>query len=216
MGLTEKKLDKISLSTANILTAEIGVLEERVNWLTDNLNLNENDIVKIVQKQPYILSFRSDINLDPKLDYLQNRLHLDKKSLQKMIMSYPSVLCRGTEENIEPKLDWLQQRLDLDDASLSKMIQLMPSLLSLNVDTNIEPTINFYVGVLGEGEALAFLQQDPIMITYSLEKRLKPRIEQARDAGMIIDTKCLQQIGKLTNDKWQKSLAAQVKKMVNN
>ena len=52
LGFSEDKLGKRS---ANILTAEIGVLDERVNWLKDRLNLKENEIKKITQQQPMIL-----------------------------------------------------------------------------------------------------------------------------------------------------------------
>ena len=44
LGISEDKLDTRS---ANVLTAEIGVLDERVNWLKDRLNLKENEIKKI-------------------------------------------------------------------------------------------------------------------------------------------------------------------------
>ena len=40
----------------------------------------------------------------------------------------------------------------------------------------------------------------------SLEKRLKPRLEEAIDAGMIVNSKCLQLIMKYTDNEWAKKM----------
>ena len=113
---------------------------------------------------------------------------------------------------MEPTLEWLQQRLRLDDAAVSEMIQKLPALFGCNVDTNLKPTLNFYIDALGDKrEACALVIDRPNLFGYSLEKRLKPRLEDARDAGIVIDSGCLSRIAMYTNDKWQKSLAFQTK-----
>merc|ERR1719291_911291 len=123
-----------------------------------------------------------------------------------MIKRRPS-LFGHTVENIELKLGWLQHRLDLDDAAVSKLVQQCPPLLGCNVHTNLEPTLNFYIDALGEeGEALALVVRDPRLFSLSLEKRLKPRLEEARNAGLLIDSGCLLRIGKYTNKTWHASL----------
>jgi len=315
LSFSEDQLDKIleKEGGGNILTLEIGVLEERVHWLTSRLDLKKNEIKKIAQKKPDILAFQPDENLAPKLEYLQTRLLLDDKSLRKLILTVRNVLEMSTEDNIVPKLDWLQQRLDLDDAALSKMIQKcptlfcysvdtnieptldwlqnrldlvdpavgkilqrhptiicmridamepklnwlqqrlnlndaqlsrmiqrlpsllgcsvdanieptlnwlqqqldlddasvskmiqkMPPLLACNIDTNLKPTLDFYINALGdEEEALRIVIRDPSLFTYSLKNRLNPRLEEAQDAGMTIDSGCLKCIAKYTKDQW--------------
>ena len=104
---------------------------------------------------------------------------------------------------MKPTLNWLQQRLNLNDASVSKMIQKQPSLLAFNIDTNLKPTLDFYINALGnEEEALCMFVPDPSLFTYSLKNRLTPRLEEAQDAGMTIDSACLRRIAKYTNDRW--------------
>ena len=83
LGFTEEKVNKIETSVYNMFTLEIGVLDERVNWLKDRLNLKENEIKKICQQQPLILGLKSS-SLIPKLDYLTTKLLLDDKSLRKL------------------------------------------------------------------------------------------------------------------------------------
>jgi len=286
LGFPEDKLK--NPRTRKQLTKEIGVLEERVNWLKQRLKLEENEIKKIILSNICILGFVSEDNIEPKLDYLQQKLQLDDKLLRKIIMTNPSILNYSTEDNLEPKLNWLQQRLDLDDAAVSKMIQRspqilgysipdkieptlhwlqkrldlddkalskmirqsprilgssipknleptlqwlqqrlsladeglsnlvqsMPTLLSCSVDTNLEPTLNFYIEALGEeAEALSLVIQNPVLFSISLERRLLPRLEEARDAGLVIDAACLRRMGINPEKQWQASIAFQARKL---
>ena len=129
-----------------------------------------------------------------------------------MIQKWPAILCLSIPDNIEPKFKWLQQRLSLTDDELSKLIQKLPPLLGCNINTNLEPTINFYIDALGdESKALAFVIRDPSSLSRSLEKRLKPRLEEARDAGMIIDSTCLNSIMVRTEDQWAKKMLKEMK-----
>ena len=52
---------------------------------------------------------------------------------------------------------------------------------------------------------------DPSSFNRSLEKRLKPRLEEAQDAGMIVDSKCLQLIMKYTDNQWAKKIIKEMK-----
>ena len=321
LGVSEAKMEKLSRNLYNIVTLEVGVLDERADWLTERLGLTKNEMKKIAQSRPSLLRSRPHENLAPKLDYLQTRLLLDDASLRKIILACPRVLDYSIKDNVEPKLDWLQQRLDLDDTAVGKMIQRNPALLSYsvedniepklewlqqrldldeakvskmiqrlpaffcysvednlepklewsrqrlglkdaaaaeilrrchsifsqsvenmepklewlqqrldlddaalsnmiqqfptffncNVDTNLKPTLDFYIDALGEKQALALVVDRPSLFSYSLEKRLKPRLEDAREAGIVIDSACLKRIAKCTNEEWSKSLDFQVK-----
>ena len=83
------------------------------------------------------------------------------------------------------------------------MIQRLPSLFCYNIDSNLEPTLNFYIDALGEeSTAISFVTKNPSSLRMSLEKRLKPRLEEAQAAGMKIDSTCLQYIWRDTNDQW--------------
>merc|ERR1719291_291553 len=125
-----------------------------------------------------------------------------------MIRRYPNIFGLSIGDNIEPKLDWLQKRLSLNDSELSNFVQKFPSLLNFNVDTNIEPTLNFYIDALGdEDQALNLVIRRPALISLSLENRLKPRLQEAQDYGMTIDSGCLTRIGSYTNKQWSRSLA---------
>ena len=77
----------------------------------------------------------------------------------------------------------------------------------------VEPTLNFYIDAMGdESEALALVTRDPRSLSRSLEKRLKPRLQEAQDAGMIIDSKFLNSMMAYTEDGWNKRLLKEIDK----
>ena len=85
------------------------------------------------------------------------------------------------------------------------MMQKHPPLFGYNIDTNLEPTLDFYIDTLGDkSEALALVTRNPVAFGVSLEKRLKPRLKEAQNAGMSINTKLMNLIMVYTKEKWDK------------
>merc|ERR1719287_105118 len=168
----------------------------------------------MMRRWPNLCAYSVEDNLEPKLDWLQQRLHLDDAEMSKMIRIQPSLLGCSVEDSLEPKLEWLQQHLSLDDAALSNMIQQFPVLFSCNAETNLRPTLDFYIDALGDTRgALALVVGHPNVLSLSLERRLKPRLQEARGAGIVIDAGCVTRIALFTNEKWSKSLAFQIEQL---
>jgi len=208
--LDERRLTKLIISFPNVITMSIqDNIEPTLDWLQHRLSLTNEQLSKVIQKRPSILSLSITDNIEPTLDWLQQRLTLDDTALSKIIQQMPPILGLSMSDNIEPKLDWIQERLSLTDEQLTKMIQRYPALLTCSIDSNIEPTLNFYIDSLGRDEAISFVIKNPSSFGRSLEKRLKPRLEEAKDAGMKIDSKLLYQLIFFTNDKWNDRLELQ-------
>ena len=177
-------------------------IEPTLVWLQQRLLLDDVALSRLIILSPGPLTLSIPDNMEPKLDWLQQRLSLTDDELSKLIQRLPALFGYNIHTNIEPKLDWLQQRLSLTDEQLSKMIQRLPSLFCYNIDSNLEPTLNFYIDALGDETAISFVTNNPSSLGMSLEKKLKPRLEEARAAGMKIDSTCLQHIWRDTIDKW--------------
>jgi hypothetical protein len=118
------------------------------------------------------------------------------------------------EDNLEPKLSWLQERLSLDDKSISFVVQRMPALVGYGIASNLEPTLKFYEDCVGSVAARTMIANNPMLFTYSLEQRLKPRLAEAQEAGIHIDTGTLNRIAKMTAEKWSNSMAFQETKLL--
>ncbi|KAL7542910.1 hypothetical protein ACHAXR_012758 [Thalassiosira sp. AJA248-18] len=178
LGFTEDKVQKMNENT-NILTLDVGVLEERANWLQQRLDLEDgtNQLKKIVQQQG-ILGKRTDTNLGPTLDYLQTRLLLDNNSLKKLVLLAPHILGCSIEENIEPKLDWLQERLALNDIQLGKMISRQPYTLGCSITDNLAPTLYWLQQRLSLDDSTIskIIQSNPQIMHLNIESNLEPKL----------------------------------------
>ena len=183
-------------------------MEPTLEWLQHRLSLTNEQLSKVIQKRPTIISLSIIDNTEPKLDWLQHRLSLSDEELSKMIQRYTALFNYNVEGNLEPKLVWIQDRLSLTDEQLTTMIQHLPALLGYDIHNNLEPTLDFYINVLGdESEAISFVTKNPSSFGFSLEKRLKPRLEEAQSIGMKIDYTCLYYITRHTNDEWNRKVA---------
>ena len=211
LGLDDNQIKKVIQSQPTILNislkSDMG-LSPKIDWLQKRLILDQKSLAKMITKSPNILTMSIKDNIEPTLDWLQKRLlDLDDASLSKMIQKLPTILAYSIPNNMEPTLDWLQERLSLTDDELSKIIQTQPALFGYNIPNNLEPTLNFYIDALGdENEALALVTGDPHSFTYSLEKRLKPRLTQALDVGMVVDYSCVYHMMKCTNEQWSRKV----------
>jgi hypothetical protein len=184
-----------------------------LDYLQERLLLDDATLSKTVKRFPSALGLSISDNLEPKLDWLQKRLNLDEAQLGKLILKAPSILNLSIPDNLEPKLNWLQGRLSLDGDELAKLIAAQPPLLGLSIPTNLEPTLDFYqecIGIEGTKELLA---RHPVLFMASLERRLKPRLEQLKGAELEVDAGSLQRMTKYTEAQWQASLVYQTKKL---
>ena len=164
----------------------------------------------MIQSKPQILGYSTD-EMNRKLKWLQTRLSLSDTELTKMMKRMPQIMGISILNNMEPKLNWLQQNLYLTDEQLSKMMQQHPPLFGYNIVTNLEPTLDFYIDTLGDkSEALALVTRNPVAFGVSLEKRLMPRLKEARKSGMTIDAKLMNLIMVYTKERWDKKVAKQL------
>jgi hypothetical protein len=58
------------------------------------------------------------------------------------------------------------------------------------------------------------IAHNPRLFGVSIEKRLQPRLAEAQEAGIPIDTQTLEQIGQYTDENWSTSMAFQETKLL--
>mmetsp|Transcript_3980 Transcript_3980/g.6119 ORF Transcript_3980/g.6119 Transcript_3980/m.6119 type:complete len:403 (-) Transcript_3980:20-1228(-) len=205
LRLDDRQLAKLICRAPYTLGCSVSEnLEPTLVWIKLRLNvLDDFSISRVVQKMPRILHLNIEANLEPKFDWLQHQFNLDDEALGKMVQRSPTFLGLSID-TWEVKLDWIERRLHLSDQELSEFIVRYPCLLNCNIESNLDLTLNFYIDALGnESEAAKLVTNNPSLLAYSLEKRLKPRLQESRDAGILIDAGCLRRIGQYTNDYWE-------------
>lgn len=214
LNVTEVQLGKLVTKAPSILNLSIeDNLEPKIEWLQERLNLDEAQVGKLTVKLPNVLVLSIKENLEPKLDWLQSRLNLTDAQVSKIARAFPSIFSFSVSA-LEPALRWLQESLSLEDTGLTKLVVAQPALLCLDLETNLEATFNFYKECIGDEETQLLLTRNPVLFMASLERRLKPRLEQAEEAGLAIDSGCLRRIAKSTEEEWQSSLVFQQRKVL--
>jgi len=208
LHLDDRKLTKLICRAPYTLGCSVSEnLEPTLDWIQCRLNaLDDFTVSRIVQKMPRILHLNIEANLEPKFDWLQHQFNLDDDALGKMVQRSPTFLGLSID-TWEVKLDWIERRLHLTGDDLSKFILKAPSILNCNIESNLDLTLDFYIDALGdEREAVRLVTNNPSLLAYSLEKRLKPRLQETRDAGILIDAGCLRRIGQYTDDYWKMAI----------
>ena len=131
------------------------------------------------------LLLRNSTSLSKKADSIQAALSLSDEELSDLVAKYPSILSVSTEKNLRPKLQYLRTRFQLDDDSLKNLLLNQQPLLGLS-EGNIEDKFQFYSNLIGEREAKRLVVKSSNLLTKSLEKRLKPRLEEVEKMGVKV------------------------------
>ena len=199
---TAAALREVVLRAQGFLTLSVDTLEEKFRWF--ELKIGCETAIKRIRRYPSILMF-SIQNNDSKLSWFKKRLQLNDEEAGKLLKHVP-LLKLSIEHNVEPKLNYLQSRLALNDEQLGRMACSLPSILSCHIENNIDPTFEFYTDLLGEKEGTRLISNDPRFLSYSLEKRLKPRLAEASSLGMIVDKTSIEYLAKCTDERWSEKL----------
>ena len=147
------------------------------------------------------------------MDWLQERLSLDRDQLRRIVKLQPQLLVYKMEETLEPRLVWLKNRLEINKEEVLKhLVVRAPNILTLSIK-NLEPKWNFLQSQLGDSSAVDAIVHCPILLACSLEARLKPRMEEASDNGIVLDVRCLNRIATYPEKTWAASVGYQVRKM---
>ena len=211
LGLNTTKVTKIIRAMPLILTCNFNTtIEPKLTWLEETFDLNQADLARVIQRRPSLLiGFGVNETLVPKTLWLQQRLHLDDTTLRKIVKLCPAILTFSSDK-IEPCLQWLQQELALDDPlALRKFVAGAPCTLGMNTTNNLQPKLDFYKQCLGDEEGSSLVRNNPVLLAVSLEKRLKPRLQEAIKAGIKVDYSEMYKIGMHTPARWQNYIEGQ-------
>ena len=212
LGLDDGQASRMIRRFPTILEHSIAEkLEPTLEWLEKRLSLTDEGLSRILRRMPNLFSCSVDDNLALKFNWVKQRLHLHDEAVSDLIRRYPPILGCSISDKLKPTLDWIQRRLLLSHFELAVVVQRMPSLVGYSVATNMEPTLNFYIQALDDEEkAITLLVEHPVLLGASLDKRLKPRLEQGRKIGLTIDVGCMRRIGKYTDKQWEASIFRRV------
>ena len=185
----------LTYSVENRLMPHISFLQNEIGGGKDNWKAWK----KVVCSYPQFFSHSLQKTLLPKLKFFCDKKHsslrLKKSELSQVVAKFPPTLWLS-DENLIDKIDYLLDSLDLSSAELRGIVVAYPQLLGLSLENNLKPKIRFFLGQnndetdddtcydisvscgLTKEELKEFVLYQPALLAYSLEGRLKPRIQE--------------------------------------
>jgi hypothetical protein len=141
---------------------------------------------RMMESYPQVLQYSVQTAWNPKLLFLETSLQLERsKDAARIICSYPPILWLR-QELLSDKLDFLETVLELNKAELRYLVTSFPQLLGLSIEQNLNPKCHFLLENMSLEQLREFCLYQPSLLAYSLEGRLRPRIELMRSYAIAI------------------------------
>lgn len=141
---------------------------------------------RMIESYPQLLSHSVETKLKPKLAFLAASLKLTRRQDAVHIVStFPPIFWLQADL-LQDKMDFLQTALQLDDDELSFLITSFPQVLGLSIEQNLKPKLAFLLQHLTMEQLREFIAYQPSLLAYSLENRLRPRIDLMEKNGIAI------------------------------
>lgn len=220
--MNPSQVAKVILSRPRLFSYNTECLQEPVLYFRDEVRLTNEEISRMINIWPVILTFNVDTNLRPTVTFLQSLGSSDWDGWKRMIVRYPQLLTHSVDGVLRPKLaflentllelhmhdslmrivshyppvfwlspeilqlkvDYLKQTLKLSSEEIRGVLLTFPQILGLSINYNLKPTIEFYSTCLTKAELKEFFLYQPSLLAYSLEKRIRPRIELMNAKGI--------------------------------
>lgn len=132
---------------------------------------------KLLSRFPNMTGYSVDAKLRPIAEYVHA---LGVQDFRGVVMRSPQVLGLSLEQNIKPTVEFLL-RLGLTQEDVATMLPRFPQLLGLNVPNNMRQKADFLVEM---GRQASELVDFPQYFGYSLENRIRPRLQELATSGV--------------------------------
>ncbi|GMI93586.1 hypothetical protein like AT2G34620 [Hibiscus trionum] len=178
-GIHQKDFPRIFGMCPKILTSNIKTdLNPVFSFLSQDLNVPENNYRKVINKCPRLLTSSVRDQLKPALFYLQR---LGFKDLEALAYQDPVLLVSSVEHTLIPKLKFLGN-MGFSTAEAKSMVLRCPGLFTFSIENNYKPKFEYFKEEM-KGD-LEELKEFPQFFAFSLEKRIKPRHIEAMKSGV--------------------------------
>lgn len=177
LGLSEEIMWKITLDAGSVLGMTADNIRHKVEVLRDLMDLTDEDLRAIIEKQPSVLQLSANKNLSPTILNLLRSLDLSRQELRHLIVSFPGILTYS-KTNLKAKIRFFKLILGLTTEQCRTAILKEPNLFKTGVHTGLFPRMRFLLREIQipiEDLRQIFLRH-PRILLYSLENNLVPKL----------------------------------------
>eukprot|EP00980_Cylindrotheca_fusiformis_P002077 scaffold463_cov92-Cylindrotheca_fusiformis.AAC.6 len=179
LHLSSRDLSRLVRKAPSILGVSILKLDQRISFLSDEVDMTSAQIWKLVLRFPSVLQYNVERNLHPKINYFKGYLGLSSAHLNKIVSSTPSLLGRSLNETIVPLVDHLCEDACLSPSDVRSMVIQVPQILISNWETNLKQKMRYLKTRLGlSNKSLGtFLARHPRIFVHSIANSLEPNLQ---------------------------------------
>jgi hypothetical protein len=190
IGLSEESMWRITHEAGQVLGMTADTLRRKVDLLRRTMDLTDEDVRTLLERQPTILQLSADQNLAPTILFLVRALDLSKADLRSMVIQFPCILCYSTR-NLKSKLNFFTRLMGYSTDECRKLLVSEPKLLTAGVRTGLLPHLRFFTSDLDiRVEKLRpIIKKNPLLLLYSLEDNLVPKLIFYLTMNLRMDSK---------------------------
>ncbi|KAL2932581.1 Transcription termination factor MTERF9 chloroplastic [Bienertia sinuspersici] len=183
-GLKDSHLVQMYRRHTNAFHINLYSARERLNYLLD-VGVKENDIKKILLRQPQILGYTVDNNMKSHVAFLLD-LGIPDSKIGQVISAAPSIFSYSLDNSLKPTVRYLIEEVGIKKSELGKVVTLSPQILVQRVDISWNDRYDFLSQELGapKESVVKMVTKHPQLLHYSIEDGLLPRINFFRSIGM--------------------------------
>ena len=177
LGLSEEVMWKITYDAGAVLGMTADNIRRKVEVLRNLMDLTDEDLRTIIERQPSVLHLSADKNVSPTILNLLRALDLSRDELKYLIVSFPGILTYS-KTNLMAKLRFFKLILGLTTEQCRNVILKEPTLFKTGVHTGLFPRLRFLlrdIQIPAEDLRQIFLRH-PRILLYSLENNLIPKL----------------------------------------
>ena len=175
------------LKYPRLLTHSVGKVKCLVAYLRYGLGLDMTQVRCVFERAPQVISLDIDGNISRKIRFLRGDSNSAGSTKYGLINDvFP--LTNVANSNVNNKNNNDGVRLFFSDEDIRTIITKNPTLLLCNIERNLRPKVE-YLLMRFEGdiyEVMDVILVLPALLSYSLDKRLKPRLESIHDVGVSL------------------------------
>eukprot|EP00986_Skeletonema_menzelii_P002630 scaffold720_cov68-Skeletonema_menzelii.AAC.3 len=166
-------------------------LKPIADYYISDLRFSATEFGSIVTRFPRLFSY-SLFKIKHVTGFLRFELGLDATQVKRVIFQAPQIVGLNTEGTLQQKLDLLQTRLSLTREELGLVLSKMPTLMNLGIKSNLLPKLEYLEKVAkktnhSDDVVKRMVLKQPTLLGYSLENRIRPRMEKIISAGLSAD-----------------------------
>ena len=125
-------------------------LKPRVNYFRHELGIASEDLVKVITRNPAVLTFSVEDQIAPRVEFLKN-LGISHENVAKLILRHPQTL-QYSFDGIKEHVDFLAKDCNMNDEEVAKTISRLNTFFSLSLEDNLRPKYEYLIDELWRHE----------------------------------------------------------------